>query len=313
MIFAATNGEDGLIWSRLTPSPIPGSHAMVYSRGPWYMVAVIYDAALGVAGAFLLGRAALRAHRVFVWQTSILLVGLLIPWIGSVVYLLPSRPFHGLNLPPICFALTGLLILVGISRFRLLDLVPVARDRLVEKMSDGLVVLDEQDRVVDLNPAARALFAGSASMIGRRLSPEMGPLGAALRELRARGDEHREVSLPGEPDVCFDLRTVMLVDRAGEATGCLLVIRDMTEHRRLEIEREELIAELRAALADVKTLSGLLPICSSCKKIRDDQGYWMTLERYLTEHSSAQFSHGLCDECARRLYPGLTDGPAATP
>lgn len=68
-------------------------------------------------------------------------------------------------------------------------------------------------------------------------------------------------------------------------------------------EREELIAELRAALAKVKLLSGFLPICASCKKIRDDKGYWQQIEAYIHAHSEAVFSHGICPECLRKLYP----------
>lgn len=62
---------------------------------------------------------------------------------------------------------------------------------------------------------------------------------------------------------------------------------------------------LRDALAEVKKLSGFLPICSSCKKIRDDKGYWRQIEAYIRDHSEAQFSHGICPECARALYPDL--------
>jgi hypothetical protein len=75
------------------------------------------------------------------------------------------------------------------------------------------------------------------------------------------------------------------------------------ERKRSEEEREKLIIELQEALANVKKLSGLIPICSSCKKIRDDKGYWNQLEKYLLEHSDATLSHGLCPECAKNLYP----------
>jgi PAS domain S-box-containing protein len=78
---------------------------------------------------------------------------------------------------------------------------------------------------------------------------------------------------------------------------------EITERRRAETERERLIVELQEALVKVKTLSGLIPICSSCKKIRDDQGAWHKLETYLREHSDAEFSHGLCQDCLARLYP----------
>jgi hypothetical protein len=72
---------------------------------------------------------------------------------------------------------------------------------------------------------------------------------------------------------------------------------------RAEEEREKLIAELKDALASIKTLKGMLPICASCKKIRDDKGYWSQIEAYVHEHSEAEFTHAICPECARRLYP----------
>jgi nitrate/nitrite-specific signal transduction histidine kinase len=82
---------------------------------------------------------------------------------------------------------------------------------------------------------------------------------------------------------------------------------DIAERSRLAQERERLLRELQVALANVKTLTGLLPICASCKRIRNDQGYWDQVETYITKRSDARFSHGTCPECARRLYPGLFD------
>jgi hypothetical protein len=70
---------------------------------------------------------------------------------------------------------------------------------------------------------------------------------------------------------------------------------------------EENVAALETAIAEVSTLSGLLPICAHCKKIRNDQGYWTKLEHYLTDHTEAQFSHGLCPDCAQELYPDHLD------
>ena len=81
------------------------------------------------------------------------------------------------------------------------------------------------------------------------------------------------------------------------------VIHDVTVRRRHEAEREELIAGLRDALAEIKTLSGLLPICAECKKIRDDKGYWQQIEEYIGEHSDARFSHSICPDCMAKLYP----------
>lgn len=77
------------------------------------------------------------------------------------------------------------------------------------------------------------------------------------------------------------------------------------EHRRVEAERQQLIVDLQAALAKVKTLSGLLPICAWCKKIRDDDGYWNDLHSYVAAHSDAQFTHGICPDCLRGHFPEL--------
>lgn len=90
----------------------------------------------------------------------------------------------------------------------------------------------------------------------------------------------------------------------GDDMTLLEVSRNVTQRVRAEAEKERLIRELKVALAEVKTLSGLLPICSFCKKIRDDEGYWDQIESYIQRHSAATFSHSICRECAEKYYPG---------
>ena len=106
-------------------------------------------------------------------------------------------------------------------------------------------------------------------------------LGAATTERRRYAEELQRIG--------FDLEI-----RVSERTTALQ--EELTRRRRIQ-------EDLQDALTNVKTLSGLLPICSSCKRIRDDHGYWTQVERYLTEHTQAQFSHGLCPECFKALYP----------
>ena len=89
--------------------------------------------------------------------------------------------------------------------------------------------------------------------------------------------------------------------------GSLAVFQNITDLKLSEKRKEELIVELQKALADVKTLGGLLPICSNCKKIRDDKGYWNQIEEYIHRHSEAEFSHSICPDCAKKLYPELLD------
>jgi hypothetical protein len=73
--------------------------------------------------------------------------------------------------------------------------------------------------------------------------------------------------------------------------------------KQANLAKEELILELQNALTEVKKLSGMLPICSSCKKIRDDEGYWQQIEEYIRNHSEADFTHGICNDCVKDLYP----------
>jgi len=93
----------------------------------------------------------------------------------------------------------------------------------------------------------------------------------------------------------------------GQVTSVLAIGTEFTARKRAENERERLIAELREALDKVETLSGLLPICASCKNVRDDQGYWRRIEGYISERSGAEFSHGLCPTCAQELHAKLDE------
>jgi hypothetical protein len=81
--------------------------------------------------------------------------------------------------------------------------------------------------------------------------------------------------------------------------------KEIEQRKKIEKERDDLILELKKKISEVKTLRGLIPICSHCKKIRDDKGYWTILEQYLLDHSEAKLSHGICPECAEEYYPDM--------
>ena len=185
---------------------------------------------------------------------------------------------------------------------------------LFNSIRDPILVTDMDRRIIDVNPAFTALFGYSlADLAGKQTvwiyksAEQYEALGKTIKENFDRDIlfsiiAYRKKSgavFPGETGVYF------LKDRDNTVTGFIGVIRDITERTRIEAEKERLIHDLQQALSEVKTLSGLLPICSSCKKIRDDSGYWQQIEGYIHEHSDAQFTHGLCPECARRLYPDI--------
>ncbi len=89
----------------------------------------------------------------------------------------------------------------------------------------------------------------------------------------------------------------------GEQVGVYGMYQDITDRKKIEAEREKLIKDLQNALQEVKTLSGLIPICASCKNIRDDKGFWTNVEEYITKHAEVDFSHAICPECMKEKYP----------
>jgi hypothetical protein len=103
-------------------------------------------------------------------------------------------------------------------------------------------------------------------------------------------------------------KDVRLAERvANQIAGAIANAQLFIERKRALEDGEQLILKLQKALTEVKQLSGLLPICASCKKIRDDKGYWGQIESYISDHSEAEFSHGICPDCMKKLYPDFAD------
>lgn len=171
-------------------------------------------------------------------------------------------------------------------------------------MDNGLMVLDNEGLIRITNSALGRLFRlGERSVIGRRPSEAMTDaegFGLRLENLLLQG-ELRNVEIDRQDadgtSRSFSLASSMMHDRHGRRFAVVCVVRDITERKKEEKEREALIGQLQEALANVRQLSGMLPICSACKKIRDDQGYWQQIESYIRIHSEAEFTHSLCPDC----------------
>jgi len=116
--------------------------------------------------------------------------------------------------------------------------------------------------------------------------------------------EKRYIKKNGEL-IWAELVTSSLRNQKAEVSFGLGMVVDITERKQAERQREKLISELQNALSEIKTLKGILPICSYCKKIRDDKGYWNQIESYVRDHSETEFSHGICQECAEKHYPDM--------
>jgi PAS domain S-box-containing protein len=134
---------------------------------------------------------------------------------------------------------------------------------------------------------------------------------ARRREMEKQGKQHETIIFEA-PQIRKDgsifwseVTTTPLYNEAGKIVGFNGTTRNIDKRKRTEAERELLIRELQAALDRVNQLEGILPICASCKKIRDDAGNWQQIELYISDHSKADFSHGICPECMHKLYPGV--------
>ena len=145
--------------------------------------------------------------------------------------------------------------------------------------------------------------------LGRRTARPIIQLRHCARKV-GRGDFEAKVNIQSK-DELGELASSFnsMIQNLKETTISRDLLSDEIERRKqIEVEREKLIKELKEALAKVKTLSGFIPICANCKKIRDDKGYWTQVEEYVRDHSEAEFSHSICPECIKKLYPDLYKG-----
>jgi PAS domain S-box-containing protein len=184
---------------------------------------------------------------------------------------------------------------------------------LLESAPDAMVVADRYGTIVVVNKQAEQLFGYRRDeLVGKSLQML---LPARFREQHSHHME-RFVASPSVRRMGTGLELFALHKDAVEIpvdismspwqteAGLLVIaaIRDISERKRVHAERERLIAELKDALAKVKLLSGLLPTCAECKKIRDKDGQWQPMETYIRHHSEVQFTHTVCPDCGERLY-----------
>ncbi len=172
------------------------------------------------------------------------------------------------------------------------------------------IVISEEGRIIDANNRfADILGYKRDELIGKEVvsltADEDKEL--VLRNIRSDFDK------PYESKALHKAGSIVFVEVHGQKIkyngrpARVTAIHNITDRKRAEEAREQLISELKTALVEVKTLRGIVPICSNCKSIRDDAGYWQQVEEYLQDHSEALFSHGICPECAKKLYPEFYD------
>ncbi len=287
--------------------------------GPFFWVFLAQAYLLTALSFAALLASSYRATPLMRGQILTVAVGIAAPVIANLLLLTQIVPRKFDPMP------YGIVFMAGMTwwahlRYKLFDLIPPARNVMVDAMLDCVLAVDAKGRIIDVNRAMSDLLKLPVALtLGRPLSdlgfewgaasvastPDREPLLALLSQIDA--PVHRSTMTLGQRQ--FAPRVVPLPSRGNALAGQLLVLHDVTERLRVEAKREASLAALKEALAQVKTLRGLLPICASCKMISNKVGHWQPIEEYIRENSDADLSHGVCPGCQARLYSDyLTPG-----
>jgi len=280
------------------------THVAALASGSLRWFALGWGYALTLANLGLAVAWSRRAGPLARGQGVAIAIGILAPTLANASKHLQLGP-PWFDPMPIGLAVSVAAIAWSLLRHRLLDLVPVAKQRVLDAMVDGVLATDATGRVIDLNPAMAAILrVDPRDAIGRpagALLATAGDLAAHLRAAAARIAPDGAFATIGLRH--YGVRVVPLATGTGSPDGRLLLLHDLTARIGMERERERLIDALRSALGQVRTLRGLVPLCASCKNVRDAEGRWRPVDAYIRDHSAATVSHGICPDCTTRLYP----------
>jgi len=288
VILAFTNEIHGLLWPKITlSSNVPGA-SLIYEHGPAYWLIFIFAYINLAIGTFIIIDSALRARDVYRWQMIGLTVSAIIPWVGNVIYLSNLSPIPGLDLTPLGLTLSAIIISFSIFYLGLFDLVPVARDQLVESLMDGVLILDTNNRVADINPRARELLEiGDKRVIGQTMGDFAQPWSGLARQFRDVESAQTEIQINSSTVSDIELRISPLSDEQGNLMGRLFIARDISKRKNLERLRDDLI---RAMVHDLRNPLGSISL--SMDLLRLELASTLTAEQLITfetgEHSVQQ-------------------------
>lgn len=253
---AWTNGLHGLMWQNPHLDMSGTFPVAAKTYGPWFWVIAAYSYFLNIISELLLALSLRRKSSLYREQSLALFTGLLLLFIMNALYIFKIGPVSRYDLTPVAAGVSGLIIAWCIFRYRLFDIVPVARENIIENMDDGLIVLDAQNRIADMNRTAKAIF-GSPSI--RAIGQEAAAFfknQPAFAEISCGGETlPRELVMRHEDcPKTFEVSYVSLRDRRGNHNGLTIIFRDVTERRLvqarlLEQQRALAMSEERERLA----------------------------------------------------------------
>ena len=252
-LVALTNRWHGQLWTGFEPSSV-GANQITYLHGPLFfgMVAAIYIYAL--LASVLLVRTTLHSGLIRKRQNASVLLAAAIPFAVGLLYILYPTWLSGVNTTPMSFSISGLILAVGIIGMRYFDLAPVARDTLFEFMDDGVLVLSESQRIIDINPAACRFVDTSSSCIGSPVDDILAPWPGLLERCRQSDTEHYEVQLSESPLRVIDARLTPIIGKDSRQSGLIVVLRAITARVHDQRKLQEAHDLLKGQVAEISRL-----------------------------------------------------------
>ena len=236
LILAFTTEYHGLIWKDIRIQTVGTFSALAVTHGFWFWVYWVYSNILLLAGTIFILRSFKRTMGLFRRQNLILLIAVLTPWVGNVLYVTGFSPIPFMDLTPFALTISAVAFALGIYRFQLGNLAPVARDLVVEKMPDGMIVLDAQGNIVDINPALQnALGVSASQVIGQRSKDVFNAWPSLVERYENILEAQDEIVLgEGETQRWIELRLAPLVDSRNRLLGRVVTARDVTRRKQME-------------------------------------------------------------------------------
>jgi len=239
ILLAFTTDSNHLIWTEYHIARTNDFSALEVSHGPWFWVHSVYSYVLLMVGTvIIILRSIWRKQGLYRRQAAALLVAVLAPWAGNILYLSGLSPIPNLDLTPFAFTITIVALAWGVLGFQLIDLVPIARSTVVEEMNDGVIVIDSQGRLADINPAAQKMINLSMSQaIGRPAAEVFGQWADLAQKYKNVLDALDEIAVgEGESQRWFELRLSALYDRSRRFAGRVITFRDITRRKQAQAE-----------------------------------------------------------------------------
>lgn len=248
-----------LVFDRIDLRLLGGLAVLHTERGLFFWINTYYSYAVILLAFVILGVGSLRANSFFKRQYLIILAGSVIPFAASVFTQLNYAELADLDMAPISFGVSSILYAYAIFRHQFMDLLPVARGHLIESMSDGVLVLDEHGRIVDINPAMRNILEDEpATYLGQQVSTIMKQWAQNAEQLLNGAETRTELKIPNKPSRYLDLRITPLYDDAHTINGRLMVFRDVTDRKEVEKDLRRAMDRLQTQLIEIGTLQSQL-------------------------------------------------------